>query len=77
MKLLCKLGFHKWKEDKEDKTSKSCVRCPTRHIIIKVIMESNLREMVKKGDLPFKGYLKASKRGYLRKSDFKEDDSKF
>ena len=76
-KILCGLGFHKWAKDLrfgEESSRELCVRCGQQRLTVNVIMESELQKMMERGELSFTGYSKAVARGYLKKSDFDEED---
>lgn len=51
-----------------------CKNCLKQRIVIKAILQSDLMEMVEKGELSYKGYLEAIKRGHVIKSDFELKD---
>ena len=72
-RLLCLIGIHDWKEEAD--SIFNCTRCKGKKVVIQAIMESDLADMAKRGDISFKGYVNALKKGYVDQEsmDMKDD----
>ena len=77
-RLLCFIGIHDYTDNEKQNgglgTDQTCARCGQKRVVIRAIMESDLRKMLMKKEISFKGYSAAIKRGYLQKSDFELKD---
>ena len=72
MRLFCKLGLHKW--SRVTYSREVCVYCEKEKLIVRAILESDLRAMVENGELSLKAYSKAVEKGYIEADDWDLED---